>query len=222
MDDSDNEKLLGNPLVWCAFVVTAGLFLYFLLPVFGEFIKTLAGLVVNILKGTEGLSGSAVAAATNPVLIEITTVSIAVFCGTIGVRSVYAIVQKAKQKPYEWALPVLAIIAGLVIDTCKEIYDSKNEFVRAIYAAAVAGIFLLGGILWEQKKLKIKYNGARIIAIFCFLLPPSLIYVKYAQECGMPLSRAYQSIPSHLAWSIVVLLIMLGAIAGISRWSREK
>src|SRR5260370_33897560 len=60
-------------------------------------------------------------------------------------------VKYGKKNPYEWAMPVLAILSGIVIDTCKELY-SENGIIRIIYSGCVALLFLLASIFWKQRK----------------------------------------------------------------------
>jgi hypothetical protein len=102
------------------------------------------------------ISGGIAATAFSSWVIPAASVGLVITGGATGTILLVKVVKEAKKKPFEWTLPILAIISGLVIDTCKELYQIDNPIIRIIYGASVAGLYLLGGILWTQKVVKFK------------------------------------------------------------------
>lgn len=162
------------------------------------------------------INGALVSVALSPWLIKLTGVGIGVGALTGGVLLVKKVTVEAKKKPFEWALPVLAIISGLVIDTCKEFYETDNEFIRIIYSASVTGMFLIGGILWTQKKVRFKVISSRFISVLFFLTPPVIIYINYCNYYDKSVLQGFSNMPLSVSGSIVLLLLFLVMVTTIS------
>jgi hypothetical protein len=170
------------------------------------------------------ITGGVVASAFGAWVIPAASVGLAIGGGAIGIVVLAKIVKEAKKNPYEWAMPILAIIAGLVVDTCKELSRSGggDEIIKAVYGASVSSLFLLGGILWQQQRIKIRGFGLRIISVVLFMFAPFLVYFRYAQVNGLAFSNAYQAMHFDVVMVIVVLLISLLLVAVISWAVQEK
>lgn len=189
----------------CAIILCVGLGLKWVIPAFGAAV----GVATSII------SGGLISSTLSSWVIPAASIGLAIGGGAAGIFVINKAVKEIKKNPYEWTLPILAIISGLVIDTCKELY-TENPIVRVICGASVTGLFLLGGILWRQKKIKFKAFSSKFIAIIVFLLAPFLIYLRYSQVNKKNFFEAYKDIPPHILWSILLLLIFLLLITFLS------
>ncbi|WP_298220571.1 hypothetical protein [Flavobacterium sp.] len=154
--------------------------------------------------------------------IPLAAVGLAVAGGSGGIMLLAKVVKEAEKNLYEWTLPILAIISGLVIDTCKELYQGNQSaqndpVVRLGYAASVTGLFLLAGILWKQEKIKFKWIDTKMISAFVFLIPPFMIYLKYCEHVRKTLWSGYQNIPSHILGAISILMVF-SLLIGFLSW----
>lgn len=86
------------------------------------------------------------------------------------------IVEKAKDQPFEWLLPLFAILAALMVDLTKDTLLPTNT-ERALYTAATAGLVLGGGILLRQRKVIVRALG--VVLPFC---PCALIWMLLASN----------------------------------------
>ncbi len=162
------------------------------------------------------ISGALATVTVSTGVITATGVGVAAAGGGTGVFLLVKVVKEADKKPFVWALPILAIVSGLVIDTCKELYMTDNNFIRIIYGSSVSGMFLLGGILWKQKKVKFKWISTKIISVIFFLIPPALIYIRYCQSVGKNLLEGFNTIPVHIIGAIAMLIVFLITITLLS------
>ena len=186
-------------------LVGLGLCLKFVLPALGAMV----GIATTIIGG--GIVSM-------KWVVPVASVGLAATGTATGVILLVKVVKEAKKKPFEWALPILAIVSGLVIDTCKELYQTDNSFIRIIYGASVSGLFLLAGILWTQNIIKIKWLdklvkvksfSTKIVSGILFLTPPFLIYLRYCQTANKKLIEGFNDIPSHIFFAIILLIVFL-------------
>ncbi len=189
-----------------------GLVLKFLLPALGAMV----GIATAII------TGGIVSTTVSSWVIPAAGIGLATTGGAAGIILLVKVVEEAKKKPFEWALPILAIVSGLVVDSCKELFQTDNDFIRIIYGASVSSLFLLGGILWTQKKVKFKWISTKIISIIVFLTPPFLIYLRYCQSVNKNLLEGFNDIPTHIFGSIGILIIILLLITFLSWIFKEE
>ncbi len=204
MKEEQKNKIIEIMCI-CAIILCVGLALKWVIPALGAAV----GVTTSII------SGGLISSTFSSWVIPTASVGLAIGGGATGIYVIHKAVINIKKNPYEWTLPILAIISGLVIDTCKELF-TENPIVRVIYGATVTGLFLLGGILWRQKKIKLKAISSKFIAVIIFLLPPFLIYLRYSLVNKKNFFEAYKDIPPHILWSILLLLIFLVMIAFLS------
>lgn len=194
MVKKDNQEIVAYGLAIGFGLTGLGFLLYF--------IATTIGIVVKIVSDKF----------TFPILtfwgVPLVSAGLAIGGGAAGIYVLNLVVKGAKKNPYEWTLPILAIISALIIDTCKELY-SDNAIIRIFFGTSVAGLYLLGGILWRQKKRNFKWFIVKAISIIIFLLPPIFIYLSY-------LKKSYKEMPPHVFLSICILLIFLVIITCLS------
>jgi hypothetical protein len=89
---------------------------------------------------------------------------------SITIYVVSKVVESGKNRPYEWTLPALTVLAVFFVDMTKEIAFSA-QLERAIFAFATGMLTLAGGFLLLQRALAEKIIG--------FLLPffPAIVVV---------------------------------------------
>jgi hypothetical protein len=204
-DDKNPLEIVAWGLAIGLGLTGLGLLLKWVLPALGA--------VVGI--ATSIISGGLIASSFNSWVVPAASAGLLIGGGSTLLLVFVRVAKEAKKNTFEWALPILAIFAGLVIDLCKELYTEK-PIARVIYATSVSALYLLGGILWRLKREGTKQIFLKITSIIIFLLPPFLIYFKYAMRTGKGIFNAYKGIPFETIWSIIILLLLLALIAIIS------
>ncbi|MDX1718825.1 MAG: hypothetical protein R3353_01595 [Salegentibacter mishustinae] len=203
--EKDNS-ILVKALAFCIGAIGAGLFLKWVLPALGAMVG-IAGSLISV-----GISASAYSSW----VIPAASTGLAITGGASGIILLVKVVENAGKKPFEWALPVISIISGLIIDSCKELYDTDSSIIRIIYGSSVALLFLLGGILWSQKVKSIKRIITKSISIILFLTPPFLIYLRYCQINNLSLLEGFNNIPLNIVVSLLFLFVLLIIITFLS------
>lgn len=175
----------SNPLVIVAVGVgTAGVLwaVAQLLPAIAD----AAGILIKAFGAAVGLgvaaatTGFATAGAVASWLPTAATAGVA----AAGVGATYLviakIVEKGKEKPYEWLLPALGLLAVFFVDLTKDqLLSTVTE--RAIYALTTGLLTIGGGLLLLQERLTVRAVG--------FLLPflPSVaVWLLLLQERHIP------------------------------------
>lgn len=201
-----------NPLV----IIAWGLAIGFILIGLGYALKWVIPAVgIGVGMTVKIISGGLITSALSSWMVPAASAGLAMGGIGTGMFLFIKVVKGAKHNPYEWTLPVLAIVSGLVIDTCKELY-SEDGGIRIIYGGTVTCLFLLGGILWRQKKAWFKVLASKIIAVIMFLVPPFLVYLRVSQERSGAFSEKYKNIPPHIMWAIAALFGILLLITFLS------
>ncbi|NHM08186.1 hypothetical protein G4D82_13225 [Flavobacterium sp. CYK-4] len=186
-----------------------GFLLHWLLPAIGAMI----GIATAI--GT----GKALSPDFNSWIIPLAAVGLALGGGSGGILLLVKVVKEAEKNLYEWTLPILAIISGFVADTCKEVYSGEHTdlMLRMAYGISVTGLFLLGGILWKQKKVSFKWVDTRMVSVAVFMISPFLIYLKYCEKSQKSLWFGFLDIPTHILCAISILLLF-SLLVGFLSW----
>jgi hypothetical protein len=185
------------------------------------------GLAFNFI--IHGLAGSVIQGSLiSTIVLYVTEASAIAVTGTIAIRVVNQVVEKAKKDPYNWVLPVLAIFSGFIIDSCKELLSDsigKTEkgffsgFEKNIYGGVAGLLFLAGGILWRWKMAGWKAVVAKGMAVFFFLLPAGGLYEIY--RVNHPDKSAWDEFTAHFSLDAGLLgggfLLLCLAVVLISR-----
>ena len=117
--------------------------------------------------------------------------------------------KKIDKKPFEWLLPILAILSGFAIDIVKEIFDG-NGTAKILFGTITAVLFYIGGKLWIKKGILFK-----IISILCFLIAPCFVIVTFvSNNIGNGLMNSLTQIPiqNWIYLGILAFLIVFATI----------
>ncbi len=201
-----------NPLLILAYGVAVALGIAALGWALCQVIQAI-GAAIGI--ATTIITGGALAVSLSSWIAPAAGIGLAATGGATTILLLVKIVEQAKARPYEWTVPILAIVSAFVIDTCKELYDTNNSVVRIIYGASVTGMFLIGGILWKQKSSGVKLFALRIVATLFFLLPPFMIFLQHVWA-NESLHDAYANIPAPVIWSMITFGVFMLIVAYLS------
>lgn len=204
-------------------IIIWGLAIGFALAGLGFFLKCVLpalGAMVGI--ATAIGTGKALPVGLNSWVIPLAAIGLALGGGSGGIILLVKLVKEAEKNLYQWTLPILAVISGFVVDTCKELYqvsysEPNDLIVRMGYGFSVTGLFLLGGILWKQKKVSYKWIDSRMVSVGVFMISPFLIYFKYCENARKTLWSGFHDIPSHILGAISILLLF-SVMIGFLSW----
>lgn len=212
MSDKKPLQIIAWGLAAGFILAGLGFFLKWVLPALGAMV----GIATAI--GT----GNALPAGINSWIIPLAAIGLALGGGSGGIILLVKVVKGAEKNLYQWTLPILAVISGFVVDTCKEVFQASHSetgdlLLRIGYGASVTGLFLLGGILWKHKKVTLKWIDSRMISVAIFMISPFLIYFKYCENARKTLWSGFQDIPSHILGAISILLLF-SVMIGFLSW----
>jgi len=128
--------------------------------------------------------------------------------GTVIVVLVKA-AKEATKEPYEWTVPLLGILGGLLLDLAKG-YSIKNEFLKAILTAFIAFLVVVAGACWKTKDWR-----WRTVAAILVLLPPAALLIRTLDISGATeLTEAFRLVP-RLVWLRLGGFVLIGVGVGI-------
>ncbi|MEM9618714.1 MAG: hypothetical protein AAF936_12200 [Pseudomonadota bacterium] len=135
-----------------------------------------------------------------------------------GFGAAYLIVVKAmdaaEKAPFNWSVPALAILAGFLVEICKEFYPA-SPLIKILFATVAAFLILVGGVLFTRAGMKWKIPAAGMQ-----IAPPLLILLLIISESEeTKLLMAVKEI-SFATWA--ALLGMLSVAAGVMYLARNK
>ena len=128
--------------------------------------------------------------------------------GTVIVVLVKA-ARKAAKEPYEWTVPLLGILGGLLLDLAKG-YGFESEFMQAILTALVAFLVVVAGACWKTNDWR-----WRTVAIILLLLPPAALLTRTLEVSGtQELIKSFLMVP-RLVWFRLGGFVLIGVAATI-------
>lgn len=104
-----------------------------------------------------------------------------------GYIVVFKIIQQSKEKPYDWLLPALGLLAIFFVDLTKDILLT-NEAQRAVYALGT-GLFVIGGGFLLTKP----YMIMRVAGFLLPFVPPAVIFLMYCKQQDEVIKTAHTS-----------------------------
>ncbi len=152
-------------------------------------LPALADAISIILKAFGAAAGIAVAVSTTGFAtagVFVTWLPQAATAGiaTAGIGTTYLvlakIVEKGKEKPYEWLLPVLGALVAFFVDLAKD-QLVQTVIERAIYSISTALLIVCGGFLLLQKRMIV-----RAIGFVIPFLPTVIVCVTLFKEQQIP------------------------------------
>lgn len=202
MDDNSNwppaRTILAIGVAFGAGFVGLGYCLKIAVPV----LATSLGLA--IATATTGLATGAVATWVAPVAAA----GIAATGTVLTVHLLVKVADHAKEKPYEWTLPLLGAIAGVLVNLSQDIVFQKPA-VRLLFSGIAALWIVVAGALYGRKDLRWKCS-----AILLYLLPPLCVLGWQLSESNVSL-RQYFSALSRKEWLALAGFATIGAVIAI-------
>ena len=153
----------SSPFVIAALGIAGGAVLWGIAQVLPALAEA-AGILISAVAASGGL---AFAVATTGFASAGSVVSWLPTAATVGVAAagvgttylvVERIVEKGKEKPYEWLLPALSLLAVFFVDLTKDqLLSTVTE--RAIYALTTGILTVGGGFLLMQRRIAVRAIG---------------------------------------------------------------
>jgi hypothetical protein len=108
-----------------------------------------------------------------------------------------------KRAPYEWALPILSLIAMFFSDLCGEFVFDKEPFIKVMFTAAVGLTLMVGGFLLTRDGLQYKVTGCALA-----ISSPTYVLAQYASAPERAsLSAAIVNTPPSVRVGFAALLV---------------
>ena len=206
---SKTKEVQGNPALVLAYgaaialaIVAAGISTQWLVPALGAGF----GIATNIISKGIGSAG-----ADYSWVIPAGAGGLALIGGVAVVLLLIRIVKRASGQLYLTVLPLIAVLAGFLVDMCKDFYPDL-PLVRIGFGAVTCGIFVLGGLWWRRFGLLNKIAGTLLLLITPFVI---LAHgVSNSMDQGLSTALAQVATQSWIAiGGLVALLILIGILA---------
>ena len=206
---SRTREVQSNPTLVLAYGAAIGLAIFavgistqWLVPALGAGF----GIATNIISKGIGSTG-----ADYSWVIPTGAAGLALIGGVAVVLLLIKLVRRAKGQLYLTVLPLIAVLAGFLVDLCKDFYPDL-PLVRIGFGAVTCGIFVLGGLWWRRYGLLNKIAGTLLLLISPFVI---LAHgVSSGMEQGLSAALAQVSIQSWIALGgQIVLLLLIGLLA---------
>ena len=118
-------------------------------------------------------------------------------------------VKEAASEPYEWVVPLLGIVGGLMLDVAKE-FGIHNEMVKIAVTTVIAFLVVVAGACWKSSNTSWKF-----VAVLLLSIPPAAILVQNIDaSAASRLSDALYSIPLGV-WGRLGVFAAIGIFIGI-------
>jgi hypothetical protein len=201
---SDNWPPVPIAIVMAAAVVggvwALGWSMAKILPAIG----VMVGLIAAI--STTGLAtAGAVASWTVPAA----SVGLTVAGGSALVLVLVKAAKEASAEPYEWAVPLLGILGGLMLDVAKD-FGIQNDLVKAAVTAIIAFLVVVAGACWKSRRASWK-----MVAVVLLIAPPAALLVRNLDLSGSSgVSKAFREIPIGV-WARLGGFLIMGVVIAV-------
>lgn len=199
---SSPTLILAYGLALAVVIVAFGYSMRWVIPALGAGFGIGASIVQNGIGGIGGYSSWVVQAGA----VGLVTGAVVAL-----IFLVLKIVKSASHEIYLWLLPVLALLAGLCVDLCKDFYPNL-PLMRIIFGAETIAVFVLGGLWWKRYGLLNKIAGTILV-----LTSPLFIFVhKLSDRIDQGFFLALDGLSTQ-TWAalsgMVFLIIVMGVLA---------
>lgn len=206
---SRTKEAQSNPALVLAYgaaitlaIVAVGISTQWLVPALGAGF----GIATNIIsKGISSADGN------YSWVIPAGAAGLALIGGVAVVLLLVRMVQRASGQLYLTVLPLIAVLAGFLVDLCKDFYPDL-PLVRISFGAVTCGIFVLGGLWWRRYGLLNKIAGTLLLLISPFVI---LAHgVSSSMDQGLSTALGQVATQSWIALGgLIVLLLLIGLLA---------
>ena len=137
--------------------------------------------------------------------------------GTVlTVHLLVKVAEEVQDKPYEWTLPLIGAIAGVLVNVSKDLVF-QNAAMRLLFGGITALWIVVAGALYKRRGWRWKCS-----AILLYLLPP-LYVLGWKVSKGLGDAKTYFSTISRMEWLALAGFATIGlVIATIERLSKTK
>lgn len=127
--------------------------------------------------------------------------------GQVVVLTVNRTVQLAKDEPVLCTSAVLAVLAGLFGDLCREYLPFGSGFHKAVFGGVVGGAFLAASVQWKRKQ--------RTSSVVLYLAVPltSLVLIAFAT---IPAAPGEPSLTDPRPWMFIAIWVLLTVLVIIA------
>jgi hypothetical protein len=117
--------------------------------------------------------------------------------------------KEAAREPYEWTVPLLGILGGLVLDLAKE-YGVSNPILRTGLTAVIAFLVVVAGACWKTGDWVWK-----TVAVILLLSPPVAVLLRNLEPSRTAdLAAALRDVPM-LIWLRLGGFVLLGTTVAL-------
>lgn len=206
---SRTKEAQSNPALVLAYgaaitlaIVAVGISTQWLVPALGAGF----GIATNIISKGMGSTG-----ADYSWVIPTGAAGLALIGGVAIVLLLIRMVRGASGQLYLTVLPLIAVLAGFLVDLCKDFYPDL-PLVRISFGAVTCGIFVLGGLWWRRYGLLNKIAGTLLLLISPFVI---LAHgVSSSMDQGLSTALGQVATQSWIALGgLIILLLLIGLLA---------
>jgi hypothetical protein len=157
-------------------------------------------IVLSVLGTSLGLTiatattGLATAGAVASWVAPVAAAGVAATGTVLTVHLLVKLAEEVHDKPYEWTLPLVAAIAGVLVNLSKDLVF-QNTAMRLLFGGMTALWIVVAGALYKRQGWRWKCS-----AILLYLLPP-LCVLGWKLSKGLGGTKTYFSTISRMEWS---------------------
>jgi hypothetical protein len=187
-------------LAFAALVAVVGVALYFVLPVVGATV----GLCIAV-----STTGLATAGAVGAWVAPIASASVATIGVTLAVVVIKKVSDSAKERPFEWGLPLLAAAAGFMSTLAKDT-GLESNVSKWLFGGITSLLIVVAGACYKRQTFAWKSVAAAL-----FLLPPIVLLTLSTLSSNQPSVLASFNDVSTSTWINLSAILVIGLLVGI-------
>jgi hypothetical protein len=174
-----------------------------ILPAIGVMI----GLVITV-----GSTGLATAGPVASWTVPAASIGLTAAGGSAVIVLLVKAAKEASSEPYEWAVPLLGITGGVMLDMAKD-FGIDNDLLKTALTAVVAFLVVVAGACWKSPRMSWK-----LTAVILLIVPPAALLVRNVDVSGAKgLADAFRAIPVGV-WGRLGAFLGIGVIVAINHY----
>lgn len=182
------------------FVLAAGAAIALVLWGLSVFLPALG--VALGLAWSVGSTGTAVGISAAPGLVSAATYGLFLAGGGSAIYVAVNIAERAQREPFQWLLPVLAVVNGFLVQICSE-YWHGPKLVWLILSTISALLVVIGGALYVQGSVVLKGLG-----FLLHLLIPLIVLLSITSASASTIEAAILEVPVR-AWLLLTAMVLV-------------
>jgi hypothetical protein len=154
-------------------------------------------------------SGLATAGAVASWIVPAASIGLTAAGGSAFVVLLVKAAKEASSEPYDWAVPLLGITGGVMLDMAKD-FGIDNDLLKAALTAVVAFLVVVAGACWKSPSMSWK-----LTAVVLLIVPPAALLVRNVDVSGAKgLADAFRAIPVGV-WGRLGAFLAMGVVVAI-------